>query len=427
MMKIEKQVISRGYDRVSCWVHARCGVIPKPHQQGALVVTLQKSLMGSENHVHDIFSGLYTMLSDDGGATWTQPVAQQGLARWCEPDGTEIAPCDFTPQWHSATGRLLGIGVTSQYLNNRSVSPMRRRESVYSVFDPETGTWGKAQLLQMPDPVAHSFCGAGCVQWEELPNGEILLPVYFADPQSLAWQPLFSVMVLRCRFDGVTLSVMEKGEPLALPVCRGLTEPSLTRCGGKYWLTLRNDLKAYGCTSDDGLHFTQPKPWVFCDGQELGSHNTQQHWVRLGERLFLVYTRRGLANDHIVRNRAPLLICEVDQKRQCLLRQSERVLIPNRGAQLGNFGAVQNGDEEAYVCVSEWMENAGPWNDEVWAALQERHPHADLDALGKTPGRCEVCELEGSDNSIYLIRLTQESEAALTKVREKSAPKLVAS
>ena len=64
--------------------------------------------------------------------------------------------------------------------------------------------------------------------------------------------------------------------------------------------------------SDDGLQFAEPKPWTFDDGAELGSYNTQQHWLAHSDGLFLVYTRRGANNDHIVRHRAPLFMAQVD-------------------------------------------------------------------------------------------------------------------
>lgn len=55
--------------------------------------------------------------------------------------------------------------------------------------------------------------------------------------------------------------------------------------------------------------------------------------------LFLVYTRRGANNDHIVCHRAPLFMVRVDTKNLHVIRNSEKVVVPERGAELGNFGA----------------------------------------------------------------------------------------
>jgi len=63
----------------------------------------------------------------------------------------------------------------------------------------------------------------------------------------------------------------------------------------------------------DGLHFDPPKPWKFDDGADLGSYNTQAHWAQHGDKLYLVYTRKGAKNDHVFRHRAPLFMAEVDR------------------------------------------------------------------------------------------------------------------
>lgn len=68
------------------------------------------------------------------------------------------------------------------------------------------------------------------------------------------------------------------------------------------------------------------------DGTDLGSYNTQQHWVAHSEGLFLVYTRRGANNGHVMRHRAPLFIAQVDPVKLHVLRSTERELMPNRGA-----------------------------------------------------------------------------------------------
>jgi hypothetical protein len=78
------------------------------------------------------------------------------------------------------------------------------------------------------------------------------------------------------------------------------------------------------------------------------------------EGLFLVYTRRGAGNDHIMRSRAPLFIAEVDADQLHVIRASERVLIPERGATLGNFGAAAVSPEESWVTVAE-----GVWSDDA--------------------------------------------------------------
>ncbi|NQT11895.1 MAG: exo-alpha-sialidase, partial [Planctomycetes bacterium] len=139
----------------------------------------------------------------------------------------------------------------------------------------------------------------------------------------------------------------------------GLHEPSLARIGDEYFLTIRNDKLGFVTRGGDGLHFEPIRPWKFDDGRELGNYNTQQHWVTHGGALFLVYTRRGANNDHVFRHRAPLFMAQVDTERLCVIRETERVLVPERGARLGNFGVTHISDDETWVTVSEWMQPRG--------------------------------------------------------------------
>jgi hypothetical protein len=140
---------------------------------------------------------------------------------------------------------------------------------------------------------------------------------------------------------------------------RGLHEPSLTVFEGKYFLTIRNDLQGYVTRSDDGLNFETIRPWTFDDGSPLGNYNTQQHWVRHSDGLYLVYTRKGADNDHVFRHRAPLFMAKIDTEKLAVIRDTEVVLVPERGARLGNFGVTEISPKETWVTVSEWMQPEG--------------------------------------------------------------------
>jgi hypothetical protein len=135
---------------------------------------------------------------------------------------------------------------------------------------------------------------------------------------------------------------------------------------------MRNDRAAYVATSSDGLHFAEPRQWTFDDGADLGSYNTQAHWVTHGDGLLLSYTRRGADNDNVTRHRAPLFIAQIDPEKLVVLRSTERVLVPNQGAQLGNFAVVDVNEHETWVTTSEGMSPGNPAqfgsNGRVYAA-----------------------------------------------------------
>jgi len=377
--EIELTTVTSGYDRKTCWVHARAGVIPP----ATAVLTTQKlRLTGS-----DIFYALHSTRSDDQGRTWSPLVKQDTLDRRLVGDNIEAAPCDFTPAWHAATGKLLGTGHTALYTDDELLERPYPRQGFYTVYDPETDRWSPWKTLAMPGEDRFFNAGAGCTQRVDLPGGDILLPIYYLGRDSSDGDPssMYRTTVVRCGFDGANLSYLEHGDELSAPHPRGFCEPSLIVFAGRFYLTLRNDISGYVTNGDDGLHFAPPKPWTFDDGEELGSYNTQQHWLAHSDALFLIYTHRGANNDHIFRHRAPLFMAQVDPDRLCVIRETERIVIPERGAALGNFGTVNVSKDESWIVVSEWMQTNPPdWSD------------------------CTVCERYGSNNSIFVSRIRWE-------------------
>ena len=55
----------------------------------------------------------------------------------------------------------------------------------------------------------------------------------------------------------------------------------------------------------------------------------------------LTYEEKIANNDHVFRHRAPLVMAQVNPDRMCVLREAERIVIPERGAWLGNFGITE--------------------------------------------------------------------------------------
>ena len=332
-----------------CWFHARAAAIPGMGKDGMprVVMTLQKHL-----RVSDYYSGEWVMQTDDLGKTWTGPTEIPNLAWVREEGGIVIAVADVTPGWHAKSGKLLAIGCSVRYSpKGHQLRDVRRSsQTAYAVHDPQAGTWTKWKVVEMPDDDKFNVARCACAQWMVLPNGNLLLPIYFSKGSGPA-----SVAVCECAFDGETIKYLRHGNEMSLDVERGLCEPSIVQFNDTYYLTLRNDVKGYVTTSKDGLHFGPVRPWTFDDGKELGSYNTQQHWLAHGDGLFLVYTRRGANNDHMFRHRAPLFMAQVDPERLCVLRDTEKVVVPERGVTLGNFGCNPVTPEESWVTVGEYV------------------------------------------------------------------------
>ena len=357
-MQISLQRIDTGFRGETCYTHARAGISP----DGQAVITMQPlRLSGS-----DIFYGMRMMKSGDGGETWSAitPCAHLTRLPWPGTKGAEHVFCDGTPFWHKAPGKFILTGHNAVYINDEIHPDPRPRSTVYSVYDAEKGDFSPFRMLEIPENLRedHFSSGAGCTQILEEEDGSLLIPVYHMSRQvaSDSRRGCSSACVLRCSFDGEKLRVTEAGDSFTVPVPRGLDEPSLVRYGDSFFLAIRNDQTGYVARSSDGLHFDDPVPLCFDDGENAGNYNTQQHWITGGGKLYMVYTRRGANNDHIFRHRAPLFIAEFDPERMQLIRATEQIAVPERGARLGNFGCLHVNEEESWVVVSEWMQTTAP-------------------------------------------------------------------
>ncbi len=340
------------WDGTYDWAQVWAGAIPGAGKDGqpAVVVTAQKE----NNKSDDYYYGVHTFRSDDMGGTWGAAEPHPELEPKTNADGTILGLCDFVSGWHAPTGKLLITGHTVRYANGRLAPTPYARSTAYAAYDPKTNRWTPWRQLELPDTDKFYNAGSGMCQRVTESDGTLLLPIYYKS-KSEDRRECYSVTVLRCAFDGEILRYLEHGDELTHEVPRGLCEPSLTKFQGQYFLTLRNDVKGYVTSGTDGLHFEAMRPWTFDDGADLGSYNTMQHWVTHSSGLFLVYTRRGAGNDHVIRNRAPLFMAQVDPKRLCVLRATERILVPDRGASLGNFGVTTISERETWVTVNECM------------------------------------------------------------------------
>lgn len=359
---LQRDVLLAG-PKDSLYFQSRGAVIPgRPPR---IIVTTQQTDRSGTHGYRDLFQ----IESTDHGRTWTAPVRIETLRRTKRDNGDEVVGGDWCPQWHAATQVVLATGKTFTF--HGGTREDRGMENVsYCVFSPPTGTWGPLRLLELPQldhaGKAIRAANSGCCQRYDLPEGDILLPVrYTANPpgENVFRPGPYTTIVALCRFDGRTLTYVKHGSELSIPTGRGLYEPSLTRFHDRYYLTMRGDASAYVSSSSDGLNYAPPVEWKYDDGRALGSYNTQQHWVTHSDGLYLCYTRRGANNDHIFRHRAPLFVARVDPERLCVVRATERVLLPENQAALGNFGVVDIGPDQTWVIDSEHLVS-GPRKEE---------------------------------------------------------------
>ncbi len=356
--RLERVTVRSGFDstRGFQWTQAFVGVIQEPAP--TLVVTM------SENFTRgvDDYGDVYAAYSPDRGQTWTQPQRIPNLARQRTSDTTEQAISDLVPGWHRASGELLATGKLFLYdLTLPGDDKETGRRTGYTVYDPAARTWSPPRMVAFPERDRSGARllnpNAGCTQRLDLPDGDILLPIYYVRAAEHAGDDELNVStVARVRLVGDSLVYVTHGSEHTVSSGRGMGEPSVTFFGGRYYLTLRNNDRAYVAVSDDGLFYGEPVPWRFDDGSELGSYNTQAHWAAHSDGLFLIYTRRGANNDHVFRHRAPLFMAQVDPASLRVIRTTERVVIPERGARLGNFAVTHLDERTTLVSVAERMQ-----------------------------------------------------------------------
>ena len=344
---------------------------------GTALLAFQKLLLTGS----DVFYGQFLTKSVDGGRTWSEPVEQRSIADTWE-NGFRVARYG-TVRYNRAFGKWFALGMAQLYKDDKvpflQYVDGRRYGTPIQVFvDGESGCFTGYRTLPFPFDCEMAMPFGQALEEK---NGDILMPFYF---RPVGAGQRGRCVTMRYAFRGDALEVVGVGAPVVRDdLGRGISEPSLARLGGKVFLTLRSDETGLWCESDDGgLTFSAPRPWTWTDGAPIGNRNTQQHWIRCGEGLFLAYTRETPANGHVFRNRAPIYMARFDPHCGGLVRETEFPLVPELGARLGNF-CVTDVEDGAWLITAEWMQPQG-------------------------------CERYGSDNSLWLVKVfPPTSEAAI--------------
>ncbi|MEX2578806.1 MAG: sialidase family protein [Verrucomicrobiales bacterium] len=377
IQSIERDTLwsNRDGDAVT-WFHPRACSVPQDEGEPFALMTLQE-ISGS-----DYFGPVQWTRSNDGGSSWSDPAPIEALGRIPVPghEGLEAGVCDVVPEYHPTTGTVLAMGHVVFYRGPRfSRNDQLSRYPVYSVRRPD-GSWTNRSILEWDDPRGGEIYTNGCGQRVVLPDGDIAMSFSFG-----AGAKSREVAGVRCGFDGETLSIKEVGPALTLPVKRGLLEPSLTQFDGQFYLTIRaEDGHGYLATSTDGLDYGEIKAWTWEDGEAVEMSTTQQHWLTHEEGLYLVYTRKDASNTGVIRWRSPLWLARVDPERLCLIRESERVLLPLVGdgvndpdevALMGNFHVNHASQQESWVTVGEWRPRREARGDTLLARIAWNRPN----------------------------------------------------
>ena len=375
---ITKETLWQNRDGKSrTWFHPRACMMPDSEGKPVGLMTLQE-IGGS-----DYFGPVHWSTSKDQGKTWSDPEPIQALARDPVPsrdDGLKAGVCDVTPQYHPQCGTVLALGHVVFYKGEYFArNEQLARYPVY-VTRTEDGTWSKRKILEWDDPRGGHIYTNNCGQRVVLPSGDVQMSFTFG-PQAEHRM----VAGVRAMFDGEQLTIREVGPPLHNRHGRGLLEPSVTRFGDRFWMTMRaEDDRGYVSVSQDGLHWEEKQAWAWEDGTPLEMSTTQQHWLTHSDGLFLVYTRQDESNANVIRWRSPLWVAQVDVTRMCLMRSTEQIVLPLMGdgvndpdnvALMGNFNVTHAGPDESWLTVGEWLPRAGYRGDVLLARIRWSKPN----------------------------------------------------
>jgi hypothetical protein len=368
---ITHEIIWNGRATGGTWFHPRATTLP----DGSVFMTCQ-DITGS-----DVFGQVHWSKTTNNGRSWSTPQPIETLARRDIDGGLQEGVCDVVPEYHAPTKTVLAMGHNVYYKDGALTRPGEGRFAVYVVGDGD-GNWSPRKKLEWNDPRASAMYTCGCAQRVTLENGDLLIPLSYG-PLGRADRAVTSV---RAAFDGETVRLREVGSELRLPVKRGLLEPSLARFGDPFYMTIRaEDERGYVSTSPDGLNWSEIRPWRFDDGEPLAMSTTQQRWLPHSDGLFLVYTRKTPDNIGVMRWRAPLFVAQMDVKNRCLMRATERVVLPLLGdgrasgdlvARMGNFHTTAVSPDESWVTAGESRPHDGWRGDTLLARVRWEKPNA---------------------------------------------------
>ena len=252
---ITKQTLWSNRDGKSrTWFHPRVCMMPDKDGQPVALMNLQE-IGGS-----DYFGPVQWSMSKDLGRTWSHPQPIPSLGRDSvagRDDGLMAGVCDVTPQYHPQSDTVLALGHVVFYKGDYFARKEQlARYPVYAIRSKD-GTWSERKILKWDDPRGAHIYSNNCGQRVVLPSGDVQMSFTFGPKAENRM-----VGGVRSSFDGSELKVAEVGPALHNPVGRGLLEPSVTKFGEDFWMTMRaEDDHGYVSVSSDGLNWKAKKCW----------------------------------------------------------------------------------------------------------------------------------------------------------------------
>jgi len=200
----------------------------------------------------------------------------------------------------------------------------------------------------------------------------------------------YSVSSALCTFADGKLIVQKMGNSHTIEnSARGLYEPHAVRWHEKFYMTCRaEDGYGYLLVSDDGLNWSVPEAWRWDNGEKIAMDQTMTKLLVHSQGLALCYTRILPDNAETFRHRAPLHLADVDVQTLRLKKDTECIIVPNKGLPVGNFWVWPVNQQETCVATAEWPRDEKralqKINGDIWfCRIKWRRPNTLMTADGR--------------------------------------------
>lgn len=370
---ITTEIVLNGRKKNQCYLHPVLAAAP-----AGVFCEKPMIMFGVTQQTGDDMGPMHYSYTMDLGKTWAPIFESENLYGIALEDDIFEIPW-LHPFYHKKTKTMMTLGFTMFHRDNSDPSNYnkyklesfvfgRKQSMGFAIWDHEKRDFKPWEKIQEPAifPRLRLFSNNS----HEEDDGTLLIPYYSETTESehTEHEGIPGAGVIRFNFDGQRFKILEVGPQVRIEKQYGICEPCIIKFKNKYYMTLRSEIfkddyeghdqKMYWSVSNNGINFSEPRNWCWDDGTNVETENTLQYFVSNGDTLFLIYTRiNNLCKNRVFRSRAPIFIAEVDTGKNCLVKDSEKIIFPEKGgARMGNFNAKNISENEIWVMDAEWVQ-----------------------------------------------------------------------
>jgi hypothetical protein len=245
-------------------------------------------------------------------------------------------------------------------------------QTISSIEKPTAKAWdrigiAKDELIpdvqlgtQVPQTIGHTWASACIVL-----GGDTILQAFTTKEENGVQYNIQSMIAV---FENGKYRILHISNSWTNATGRGLYEPQIAQFKDEFFMTARAE-DGYGYfvkSRDRGRTWDKPIRWRWDNGEVIPMDQTMTKLIPHSNGLILVYTRIRDDNAQTFRHRAPLHVADFDTESLALKRNTERIIVPDKGFAVGNFWVWTVSREESYVVTAEWPRDGRETNGDIW-------------------------------------------------------------